>query len=101
MFINLSNHPSNKCSTGQKAAPKKMFGKVVAAIFPYSPPKISEYDVAKISVAIGIILKCVINTYELFPKEKVAIHLMGEQTFCYAPIDYFDTEFTYIFASTK
>lgn len=82
MFINLSNHPSNKWSQKQLAAATE-YGDVIDMAFPNIDSEASETEIdclvfqywEKIQ---DVAQDCLIGD--------LAVHIMGEQTFCYRMI---------------
>lgn len=74
MLINLSNHPSSKWSKEQKETANQQYGIIEDMEFPQINPHWSVDDVQMLAIQYA----------DDIEKEKpVAVHLMGELTFCF------------------
>ncbi len=80
MLINLSNHPSTNWLPKQKNAARK-YGNIIDITFPNVPP---EYGMADIQEMAVCLLQDIIELREQYSEESVTVHLMGEQTLCFA-----------------
>ncbi len=82
MLLNLTNHPSEKWGKDQTSAAKNQWGEIMDMAFPQIDPNSDESNIERmVSDTFGEI-----RTIIPEPSEKDAIHLMGEQTFCFALI---------------
>lgn len=79
MLINLSNHPFAQWSERQKEEALRLFKSVEDMPFPQIDAEFSEADIRDLTE----IYFQKIATYISFRSE-VAVHLMGEMTFCFA-----------------
>ena len=79
MFINLTNHPSEKWSQEQLTAAYQ-YGEIVDIPFPVIDEKAPEKEIR--SLADNYLAK-ILNSGN---PEDIIVHIMGEQTFCYALI---------------
>lgn len=77
MFINLSNHPYDSWSEEQKEASLK-FGKCIDLPFPTISPCATGTD---IKILARDYLDKIMQIANASPN--MAVHIMGEQTFCY------------------
>lgn len=101
MLINLSNHPSKKWGELQMEAAIKQFGEVVDLEFPNIPPDADEEEVVRIAVEYGgRVINMIDEAADENPLIEHAIHLMGEQTFCFALMDFVDVSDYFFYAST-
>lgn len=79
MFINLTNHPSESWSEEQlKAA--RCFGEIVDIPFPVIDENASEKDINRLA---DDYLNTILSKGD---SDNLTVHVMGEQTFCYAII---------------
>ena len=83
IFINLSNHPSNKWSSNQIATAIDMadMGPVVDVPFPNIDPEMSTDDIS--GLARDIFYKDILNLIAEYDADEVILHVMGEMTFTY------------------
>lgn len=93
MFINLTNHPSDKWGEDQMAA-ASLYGEIVDWPFPMVKPSASHDDIRLLAEDIH---SAIINKYG---KRIAAIHIMGELTLCHALILLFRTDGITCIAST-
>jgi len=77
MFINFSNHPSDRWSAEQRDAAVELGGNIVDVPFPNIDPASSLDDVKR--TALAYLDKIVNDTSE----ENYVIHVAGEMTFVY------------------
>lgn len=75
MLLNLSNHPSTNWSAEQIDATCRQYGSVQDLPFPQIPPTWTTDEVEQLVEAY------VIKVRQLNP---MAVHLMGELTFCFS-----------------
>lgn len=75
MFINLTNHPSEKWSDGQLNAARQ-YGEIVDLSFPIIEPTFTKEDV------MFLVREC-IDTIMSIKEGDVVVHVMGEMTFTY------------------
>lgn len=94
VFINLTNHPSSLWSESQLQA-AAMYGELIDKPFPQVNP---EWDEEQIHVLAESTVKSVIDSYG---SDRVVVHLMGEQTLCFAMIQLFQNEGITCIASTS
>lgn len=82
MFVNLSNHPSNKWNDEQLDAAVKLAGKVVDYPFPDVSPMWSVEKIRQVAVEIvsDILFK--------YDRENLVVHVAGEFTLCFAIVSY-------------
>lgn len=73
MFINLTNHPSEKWSKEQLEAAQQ-YGKVVDMAFPIIEPTFSKEDI------LSLVKECM-ETIMGIKEEEIVVHVMGEMTF--------------------
>ncbi len=79
MLINLSNHPYSLWSDRQKLA-AAVYGSTLDLPFPSVIPEASEEDIERLA---DLYLERVLNMGEI---EALTVHIMGEQTLCFALI---------------
>ena len=79
MLINLSNHPYSEWSAPQRSAAEK-YGECRDIPFPHISPKADEDTI--LELANKYLLEILDMKREL--NEPIVVHLMGEQTFCFA-----------------
>lgn len=79
MFINLSNHPSSGWNKRQLEAARQ-FGEIVDMPFPNVDEQATSADILRLA---GQYLKSIEGKGMV---EDLTVHIMGEQTFCYALI---------------
>ncbi len=78
MLINLTNHPSNKWSDKQLDAAIEHWKEITDLAFPQIPP---EWNTDQV---ISCAKEYLLQIKQLIPaQDENAIHLMGEQMFCY------------------
>ena len=77
MFINLSNHPSDKWSESQTVAANEQFGEIVDLPFPQIAPDATKADIAKIAQ------DYLTRVQQIELPNNTAIHIMGEMTLTY------------------
>lgn len=78
MLLNLSNHPSAAWSEAQLVAARSRFGEKIQDLpHPEIPPEAGSEEVVQLAEAYFE------KVIALSPK---AVHIMGEQTFCFALI---------------
>ncbi|QQS28009.1 MAG: CRISPR-associated protein [Sphingobacteriales bacterium] len=75
MLLNLSNHPSANWSAEQTEAAISNWGSVEDMPFPQIPPEWETYEVEQ------LVEEYYVKITKLYP---MAVHLMGELTFCFA-----------------
>ena len=73
MFINLTNHPSEKWSEEQLEAAQQ-YGKVVDLAFPIIEPTFSKEDI------LSLVKECM-ETIMGIKEGETIVHVMGEMTF--------------------
>lgn len=78
VFINLSNHPSQKWSEEQKEAAQK-YGEIVDIPFPQINPEMTS---TKVYNTANWWVKNILSAYN--NDDIVSIHVMGEMTFTHA-----------------
>lgn len=74
MLLNLSNHPSSGWTTKQRQAALDEFGGIEDLSFPPISPHASLADVQEL---------CRTYIKEISARKPQAVHIMGEQTFCF------------------
>lgn len=74
MLLNLSNHPSSVWPVEQQSAARKQFGAVQDLDFPYINPAATSDEVA-------LLAEQYVNKIRAI--DPLAVHLMGELTFCF------------------
>lgn len=79
MFINLTNHPSSGWSESQLKAAQE-YGEVVDIPFPLVDEQATETEIKRLADEYVSIIKSKGKPLDL------TVHIMGEQTFCYALI---------------
>ena len=85
MFINLSNHPSSGWSEEQRRAAEQ-YGEIVDIPFPNIDEKATESEIKRQAEKYLTIIKSKGRIQDL------TVHIMGEQTFCYALISILQKE---------
>lgn len=78
IFINHTNHPSEKWSAAQRQA-AEAFGEIVDVPFPAIPPEWDEHQVAKLAAS---------EAEELLAEHPAAVLVQGEFTYTYALIEH-------------
>ena len=73
MFINLSNHPSDRWSEDQRKAAHSLAGYIQDLPFPQIDPNASRKDVERLAL----------EYFEKIKKYACPVHVMGESTFVY------------------
>lgn len=79
MFINLTNHPSEKWSEEQRNAAEE-YGEIIDIPFPLVDENATEAEIKQLSD------KYVSTILSKGKTKDLIVHIMGEQTFCYALI---------------
>ena len=79
MFINLTNHPSSEWSDEQMKAARK-YGQIVDIPFPRINERATEDEINNLAEKYLATIKSKGKIHDL------TVHIMGEQTFCYALI---------------
>jgi len=79
MFINLTNHPSSEWSEEQLKAAQQ-YGEVIDIPFPLVDEQATETEIKRLADEYVSIVKSKGNVQDL------TVHIMGEQTLCYALI---------------
>ena len=99
VFINVSNHPSNKWSSDQIKAAQDIVknGPIVDAPFPQINPEFSSSDVIELADTFTNILLDLIQEYEA---DYVVFHIMGEMNFTYNLVKNLNEEGYHCYAST-
>lgn len=92
-FINISNHPASKWRSDQMNAALE-YGEIEDFAFPQISP---EHDDAAIEILAQNYFLQIINENQPY---QLTIHLMGEQTFCYALLQKFKAVGIKVVAST-
>lgn len=77
MFINLSNHPSNKWSKGQIDSAVSLGGNIVDVPFPNVPPGLTTLNVK--DQARGLVAKLLVNLPDV-------VFVAGESTLMFAVV---------------
>ena len=77
MFINLTNHPSDRWSEEQRKAAEE-FGKIVDIPFPLVNENATEAEIEQLA---GQYSATILGMGKI---RDLIVHVMGEQTFCYA-----------------
>lgn len=77
MFINLSNHPSDKWSNAQIEAARK-YGEIVDLPFPQVDPNGDEVYIAQLAD------QCIREANEISHGQSFTVHVMGEMTLTHA-----------------
>ncbi len=93
MFINLSNHPSNRWTAEQAEAAKK-YGDIIDLLFPTVDPNGDETYIS------GLADTYCQKAIELAEGKAFAVHLMGEMTLTYALVARFKDKGIPCMAST-
>lgn len=75
MFINLSNHPSDKWSEEQINAARS-YGEIVDMAFPVIEPILTKEDILRL---VKVFTKMIVDNRD----GKTVVHVMGEMTFTY------------------
>jgi hypothetical protein len=79
MLLNLSNHPSEKWSKEQMDLAQKLYGEVVDMPFPHISP------IENTEGVLALAQQYAQNLLELSKQTTpLAVHLMGELSFCFA-----------------
>ncbi len=73
MFINLSNHPSNRWDEKQLNEARK-YGEVIDMDFPTISPQLSIHEVQQLA---GTFVERIVG----MKGESIVVHIMGEMTF--------------------
>jgi len=73
MFINLSNHPSDKWSEEQINAARS-YGEIVDMAFPVIEPILTKEDILRL---VKVFTKMIVDNRD----GKTVVHVMGEMTF--------------------
>jgi len=99
LFINLSNHSSNKWSPTQINAALNMVnnGPIIDMPFPNIDPNMSSSDV--IDLAIEYRSK-IINLIDEYEADYVVFHIMGEMTFTFNLVNFLKDNGYHCYAST-
>lgn len=84
MLINLSNHPSGMWGRKQMNAAKRKYKGVVDVAFPNVGAGLSEKQVRELA---GKYFRKIVRMIRKYEKEKNAVHIMGEMTFCFCLIN--------------
>ena len=79
MFINLTNHPSSEWGEDQRTAAEK-YGKIIDMPFPLIGEKATKDEILRQADEYYTQIK------KLGEGDSLTVHIMGEQTFCYALI---------------
>lgn len=83
MLLNLSNHPANLWSQNQIAEAQKLYGGVIDLDFPAIPPEANENYIADLAERYKTdCIKLISQSND----QNNAVHIMGEQTFCFSLI---------------
>ena len=102
LFINLSNHPSNRWSESQISSAIDMvnMGPVVDIPFPNIDPELTKEEVDNLSKEY---IEKIDNLFLEYDAEKIILHVMGEMTFTYKIINHFKDSyiFTCVASTTK
>ena len=77
MFINLTNHPSDRWSEEQRKA-AEAFGKIVDIPFPLVNENATEAEIEQLAGQYSA------SILGMGKSKDLIVHVMGEQTFCYA-----------------
>lgn len=96
MFINLSNHPSEKWPKNQIEAAKP-FGTLFDLPFPEIDPALDEQSILVLAHTYADMIKGLIAENK---RESCVVHLMGELTFCFALLQLLQREGIACIAST-
>ena len=101
MLINLSNHPSGMWDVEQMKAAEKKFGNIADLMHPEIPPDADEDFVTGLAAEYGKkIIEMLSDSKQDNNKYEKAVHLMGEQTFCFALLNYIGVDKVPFYAST-
>lgn len=76
LFINLSNHPSDKWGEDQLSAARQ-YGEVTDMPFPNIPPELSGEDIEKMAEETKS------KIVSLYPDADITVHIVGEPMFIY------------------
>lgn len=79
MFINLTNHPSAFWDEKQMSAAREQYGDIVDMPFPKIPPHWDGEQVRQTAVKYFRQIQAILPD----PQPADAVHLMGEQVFCF------------------
>ena len=77
MFINLTNHPSGRWSDEQRKAAEQ-FGEIVDVPFPLVNENATEAEIEQLANQYSA------SILNMGKSEDLTVHVMGEQTFCFA-----------------
>lgn len=101
LFINISNHPSDKWSPKQIEAALDIIknGPIIDAPFPQINPELSSEDVIEMADTFANTLFDLIEEYEP-DADYVVFHIMGEMNFTYNLVKNFKEEGYHCYAST-
>ena len=80
MFINLTNHPSDRWSEEQRSAALQ-YGQIVDIPFPQVPPEANEDYIARLADSLML---NVLTKRRQTNLEPIVVHLAGEHTLVYA-----------------
>lgn len=94
VFINFSNHPSQKWSEEQKEAAQK-YGEIVDIPFPQINPEMTSTEVYNIA---NWWVKNILSAYS--KDDIISIHVMGEMNFVFAFVNIAKAHKIPCFAST-
>ena len=95
MFINLTNHPSDRWSEEQRKA-AEAFGKIVDIPFPLVNENATEAEIEQLAGQYSA------SILGMGKSKDLIVHVMGEQTFCYALVSKLQKEgIRYIASCTK
>ncbi len=97
MLINLTNHPFKKWGEKQHQTTINSYQSVVDIPFPMIDAKATKKQIGVLALAYKKEIQTYLNDEN---KQNFAVHLMGEQTFCYALITLLKKENIKVIAST-
>jgi hypothetical protein len=86
-FINYSNHPYNTWSPEQRAAATANYSKVIDRAFPHIDPKMPINKMGDLLGREYEALIDLINEHSIEGEDYCAVHIMGEQSFCYNMVE--------------
>lgn len=84
MLVNLSNHPSARWQEDQKQKAIELYAEIVDISFPEVDPLGDEQYIQRLT---DEYLAKVLEKLPAEPNHNNAVHIMGEQTFCFALIN--------------
>jgi len=96
MLINISNHPSENWSGKQFEAAVNNYGEILDLPFPQIDPDLQKEDIIAFAGCYAAQITALLKN----KKGTSAVHLMGEQTFCYCLVELLKEKNITVIAST-